>query len=98
YRVQEARDGPTAKALLEGPEPFDLLFTDVVMPGGMTGRQLAEWAVARRPGLKVLFTTGYTRNSIVHQGKLDPGVTLLPKPYKKEDLARKLRDVLDSGG
>ena len=59
--------------------PFDLLFTDVMMPGGMTGRQLAEEVEKRRPGIKVLYTSGYTDNAIVHQGRLDPGVLLLTR-------------------
>jgi CheY-like chemotaxis protein len=96
YRVIEAADGPAAQAILRSGVAIDLLFTDVVMPGGMTGRKLAEEASRQRPGLRTLFTSGYTENSIVHQGRLDPGVQLLSKPYKKRDLARKIRDVLDA--
>jgi PAS domain S-box-containing protein len=95
YRVIEAADGPQAQGILDGDTPIDLLFTDVVMPGGMTGRQLADAARQRRPKLKTLFTSGYTENSIVHQGKLDPGVHFLAKPYRRQDLARKLREALD---
>jgi CheY-like chemotaxis protein len=94
--VIEAADGPAAQAILRSGVAIDLLFTDVVMPGGMTGRKLAEEASRQRPGLRTLFTSGYTENSIVHQGRLDPGVQLLSKPYKKRDLARKIRDVLDA--
>jgi PAS domain S-box-containing protein len=94
YRVIEAAEGATAAELLRGDEKIDLLFTDVVLPGGMTGRQLAEEARALRPDLRVLFTSGYTHNSIVHQGKLDFGVHLLSKPYRREDLGRKIREVL----
>ncbi len=65
------------------------------MPGGMNGRQLAEAAAELRPGLKVLFTSGYTENAIVHQGRLDRGVQLLSKPYRREELAAKVRKVLD---
>ena len=69
-----AADGPTAIALLAQEKAIDLLFTDIVLPGGMNGRQLADEALKRRPQLKVLFTTGYTRNAVVHNGRLDPGV------------------------
>ena len=74
----------------------DLLFTDVVMPGGMNGRQLADEAVRRRPGLKVLFTTGYTRNAIVHHGRLDPGVQMIGKPFSFDELGAKVRALLDA--
>jgi CheY-like chemotaxis protein len=96
YRVIEAADGPQAQRMLESDQPLDLLFTDVVMPGGMSGRQLADAARARRPGLKAVFTSGYTENSIVHQGKLDKGVNFLSKPFRRQDLARKVRETLDS--
>jgi signal transduction histidine kinase/CheY-like chemotaxis protein len=93
YRVLEA-DGPTAALKLIDAEPdIAILFTDVVMPD-MNGRRLAEAALARRPALKVLFTTGYTRNAIVHNGMLDPGVNLLSKPFTLEDLARKVAEVV----
>jgi CheY-like chemotaxis protein len=71
-----------------------LLFTDVVLAGPMNGRRLADAALARRPGLKVLFTTGYTRNAIIHQGRLDPGVQLLTKPFTARELTRKIQAVL----
>ena len=74
-----------------------MLFTDIVMPE-MTGRQLADAAAAIRPDLKILFTTGYTRNAVVHNGMIDVGVAFLSKPYGMGDLARKVRDVLDGGG
>jgi CheY-like chemotaxis protein len=93
--VLEAHDGASALRLLERQEtPVMLLLTDVVMPG-MSGRELADEARARQPGLKVLFTTGYARNAIVHGGRLDPGVELLPKPFTFEALAAKVRDVLE---
>jgi PAS domain S-box-containing protein len=98
YRVIEAADSAGAAELLRGDEPIDLLFTDVVLPGGMTGRQLADEARALRPGMQVLFTSGYTQNSIVHQGKLDTGVHLLSKPYRRDDLSRKVREVLGGAG
>ena len=65
------------------------------MPGGLNGRQLADEAVRRRPGLKVLFTTGYTRNAIVHHGRLDPGLELIGKPFSNDELIRKVRAILD---
>lgn len=80
----------------EQPE-ITVLFTDIVMPG-MNGRQLADAALLKRPDLKVLFTTGYTRNAVVHNGMVDVGVAFLSKPYGMGDLARKIRDVLDGGG
>ena len=73
-----------------------MLFTDVGLPGGMNGRQLAEEACKRRPNLKVLFTTGYARNAIVHEGRLDPGVELLTKPFTQSALGEKLRDIIDA--
>jgi CheY-like chemotaxis protein len=76
----------------------DLLFTDVVLPGGLTGAQVASEAQAIQPGLRILFTTGYARNAIVHNGRLDPGVQLITKPYSFVDLAAKIRDVLDGLG
>jgi PAS domain S-box-containing protein len=96
YRVIEAADGPEAQRILDSDEAIDLLFTDVVMPGGVTGRQLADAARARRSDLKAVFTSGYTENSIVHQGKLDKGVSFLAKPFRRQELARKIRETLDS--
>ena len=96
YRVLGARDGQEALTLLEGPEHVDLLFTDIVMPGGMNGRQLADEARKHRPDLKVLFTSGYTENAVLHQGKLEAGVQLISKPYRREELARKLRAILNA--
>jgi CheY-like chemotaxis protein len=99
YGVLEAADGRSALSLLERPGlRVDLLFTDVVLPGGMTGAVLAEQARALRPGLKVLFTTGYARNAIVHHGRLDPGVELITKPFSYSDLATRVRDLLDGTG
>jgi PAS domain S-box-containing protein len=97
YRVVEARDGASALQRLAEHPAIDLLFTDVVLPGGMSGAQLAAQVRALRPQLRVLFTTGYARNAIVHHGRLDPGVALLTKPYSYADLASKIRDVLDAG-
>ena len=94
YRTVGAADGPSALHLIEGGQAFDLLFTDVIMPDGMSGRQLAEKVLKLRPGIKVLYTSGYTDNAIVHQGRLDPGVLLLTKPYRKSQLAKMIRHAL----
>jgi CheY-like chemotaxis protein len=96
YRTLSATNAAEALALIDGDTPIDLLFTDVVMPGGMNGRQLADEARKRRPDLKVLFTSGYTENAIVHHGRLDPGVLLLAKPYRKQQLAQMIRIALDA--
>jgi signal transduction histidine kinase/CheY-like chemotaxis protein len=96
YRVVEAADGAAALRLLEEHGSVRLLFTDVGLPGGMNGRQLADEARRRRPELAVLFTTGYARNAIVHHGRLDPGVELIVKPYTYAGLARKIRDMLEA--
>jgi CheY-like chemotaxis protein len=95
YDVIEAANGPQALKILEDGHSIDLLFTDVVMPGGMTGRQLAEAAKSRRPDLKTLFTSGYTEESILRLGRLDPGVRVLSKPYRKHELAARIRETLD---
>jgi PAS domain S-box-containing protein len=95
YRTIAAIDGKSALALVDRGEPFDLLFTDVVMPGGVSGRELAELVAQRRPGLKVLYTSGYTDDAIVHQGKLDDGVLLLTKPYRRNQLAEMIRTALN---
>ncbi|HTL14869.1 MAG TPA: ATP-binding protein, partial [Thermomonas sp.] len=94
YRVLEAATGPEALDLVRAHPEVALLFTDVVMPGGMSGRQLADEARALRPGLPVLYTSGYTENAIVHHGRLDAGVLLLGKPYLRAELADKLRQAL----
>jgi DNA-binding response OmpR family regulator len=94
YAVLEARDAETALSLLRTGQRVDLLFTDVVLPG-KTGKVLADAAAELRPGLKVLFTTGYSRNAIVHQGRLDAGVNLITKPFTFEQLAARVRDLLD---
>ncbi|WP_279482002.1 PAS domain S-box protein [Aureimonas sp. SK2] len=94
YRTLEADGAAEALRLLGQHPDIDVLFTDVVMPD-IDGRELAEEARRQRPNLRVVFTTGYTRNAIVHHGVLDPGVRLLTKPFSLEDLAAKLRDALD---
>jgi PAS domain S-box-containing protein len=96
YRVVGAQDPVAALQILGQPEVrIDLLLTDVVMPG-MTGRDLARKAQEKRPGLRVLFMTGYSRNAVVHQGRLDPGVELIQKPVTQEQLATRIRTLLDS--
>jgi CheY-like chemotaxis protein len=94
YRVTSAADAAEALSLLEKDVTIDILFTDVIMPGPMNGRRLADEALKRRPSLKVVFTSGYTDNAIVHQGRLDTGVVLLSKPYRKSDLARIIRQAV----
>lgn len=96
YRVLEASDGPSALKLLDGKPVIDLLFTDVVLPSGMNGKQLADEIRRDMPTVKVLYTTGYARNAIVHHGRLDPGVELITKPFGHAQLAAKVRAVLES--
>jgi PAS domain S-box-containing protein len=95
YRVLGAPNSVVALEILQRENDIDLLFTDVVLSSGMNGRQVADQAKKRRPELKVLFTTGYTRNAIVHHGRLDAGVELIGKPYSPAELAAKIRSVLD---
>jgi signal transduction histidine kinase len=94
YQVLEATNGLDALAILASDEPIDLLFTDVVLPDGMNGAEVARAAEGLRPGLKVLYASGYTQEALVYQGRLESGVTLLPKPYRKRDLAEAIRAVL----
>jgi PAS domain S-box-containing protein len=94
YRVLQAADAEGALSILRSDHRVDLLFTDVVLPG-RTGRVLADESAIARPGLKVLFTTGYSRNAIVHHGRLDAGVRLLQKPFTFDQLATRVRQVLD---
>jgi PAS domain S-box-containing protein len=94
YRVLKAPDATAALAVIDSGVPIDLLFTDVVMPGRLRSPELARLARERLPNLAVLFTSGYTENAIVHGGRLDPGVELLGKPYTRERLARRIRQVL----
>lgn len=96
YRVLKARDAASGLAIVESGVPIDLLFTDVVMPGPMQSREMASRAQALIPGLAVLFTSGYTENSIVHGGRLDEAVEFLSKPYTREELARRARLLLDA--
>jgi len=94
YNVLKARDAQSALAVIEDGAAVDVLFTDVVMPGSMRSTELARKARERLPNLAILFTSGYTDNAIVHGGRVDPGIDLLSKPYRREALARKIRHVL----
>jgi len=96
YATLDARDARDGLRLLDAHPEIRLLFTDVGLPGGVNGPQLADEARRRRPGLKVLFTSGYASDAIVHDGRLDPGVNLIDKPFTYTALADKLRDVLDA--
>lgn len=95
YRVVSARHGPDALARLAEHPDIALMFTDVVMPGGMNGRELADAVHRERPGLPVLFTSGYTQNALEREGRLEAGFELLGKPFRRHDLAMKLRGLLD---
>ncbi len=95
YDVLEAGGAEGALRLIDQRTDIQLLLTDVVMPG-MNGRKLAEEARRRRPDLKILYMTGYSRNAIVHQGRLDPGVDLVQKPVTSEQLARAVRKAFDA--
>jgi signal transduction histidine kinase len=96
YQIIEAKDSASALRLLDADKKFDLLLTDVVLPG-KNGRELATEVERRRPGTKIIFMTGYSRNAIVHHGRLDPGTALIQKPLIERVLAQKIRQILDSG-
>ena len=96
YSVLEAPNGRVALQLLQAHSEIGLLFTDVGLPGGMNGRQLADTARGLQRKPKVLFASGYARNAIVHDGRLDPGVELIPKPFTQDTLAARVRDILDA--
>ncbi len=96
YKVVEANSAAAALRTLDANPEIALLFTDIVMPD-MNGRKLADEAVKRRPGLRVIYTTGFTRNAVVHNGVLDPGVNFLPKPFTLQQLGEKIREVLARG-
>jgi PAS domain S-box-containing protein len=96
YQVIAATDGHEAMALLEGNESIDVLFTDIVMPGGISGFDLADQATSLRPQLKVLMTSGYAIETLQSKGHLPPENALLNKPYRKADLARRLREVIET--
>jgi CheY-like chemotaxis protein len=94
YRTFAVASGSEALTVIDHGEPIDLLFTDVMMPGLINGRQLAIEALNRRPSLKVLYTSGYAKNAMIQDGRLDADVLLLAKPYRKSDLARMIRAAL----
>ena len=96
YEVFEAENGEQAVDLLNSDISFQLLFTDVVLPGGMNGVEISRQAVRLQPDIKVLYTTGYAENAVVHGGKLDAGVQLINKPYRGNELLEKIRSILDS--
>lgn len=96
YTVYKASNAEEALTILNSGPSIDLLFTDVIMPGPINTRELARRAQALQPSIAVLYTSGYTQNAIVHNGKLDEGIFLLSKPYRREELARKIRSILDA--
>jgi CheY-like chemotaxis protein len=96
YTAHPAATAAEALALVYDGLQFDLLFTDVMLSGRMNGPQLADELRKYKPDLKVLLTSGYTENAMQHHGRLDPAMQLLPKPYRRADLARMLRRVLDA--
>ena len=96
YAALEAEDGPSGLKVLQSSAPIDLLVTDVGLPGGMNGRQVADAARVLRPDLKVLFITGYAENAAVGNGHLDPGMAVLTKPFAMDDLAAKIRTLIES--
>jgi CheY-like chemotaxis protein len=95
YKVLKAHDAVTAMAIVDSGLPINLLFTDVIMPGPLRSPELARRARIKLPGLAVLFTSGYAENAIVHVGRLDAGLDLLGKPYTRQALAHKIRQVLE---
>lgn len=94
YRTIDAHNASEAMAVIDAREKIDLLLTDVMMPGSINGRQLAVKALNRRPSLKVLYTSGYSENAMLEDGRLGGGELLLAKPYRKVDLARMIRAAL----
>ena len=98
YKVEAVPDGPSALKLLDTGVEIDILFTDVVLPRGMNGVALAAAAMERRPKLSVLYTSGYTENAIVHNGVIDEGINLLDKPYRRQEVAQRLREIVERKG
>jgi CheY-like chemotaxis protein len=96
YAALEAEDGPSGLRILQSDLRVDLLITDVGLPNGMNGRQVADAARALRPGLKVLFITGYAENAAVGNGHMEPGMAVLTKPFAMDDLGSKIRSLIVS--
>ena len=96
YTAIEAADGPSGLRVLQSNVRLDLLVTDVGLPGGMNGRQVADAGREVRPNLKVLFITGYAENAVVGNGYLDPGMAILTKPFVMETLATRIRELIDT--
>ena len=97
YSVIEAEDGPSAMRVLNSQRPVSLLITDVGLPGGMNGRQVADAARVTRPELEVLFITGYAENAVLNHGHLDPGMHVLTKPFQMDAFARRVKDLIAKG-
>jgi CheY-like chemotaxis protein len=95
YVVVEAADASSAREILEGDAKIDLLFTDLGLPGPLNGKALAEHAREHRPGLKVLITTGYAGDALIHEGHLEPGIKLLSKPFSSAELGGWMRELLN---
>ena len=91
YKILDARSGPDALLLMEGMPAIDLLLTDLVLPGGMNGHDFATDVQRRRPGVPVLYMSGYTQGAVAHRGRLDEGIEMLQKPFRKHELAAKVR-------
>jgi CheY-like chemotaxis protein len=96
YHVLEAADGPSGLKLLQSGARIDLLITDVGLPGGFNGRQVADAARVGRPKLKVLFITGYAENAVIGNGHLDPGMQVIAKPFAMSTLAARVRAIIES--
>ena len=97
YQVIDCGDGPSALKVLETDQRIDLLITDVGLPGGMNGRQLADAARLSRPDLKIIFITGYAENAVLGNGQLSPGMQLITKPFAMEALGQKARNLIQQG-
>jgi CheY-like chemotaxis protein len=95
YTALEAQDGPSGLKILQSDARVDLLITDVGLPGGINGRQVADAARVTRPGLKVLFVTGFAENAAVGNGHLEPGMEVMTKPFAMADLANKISEMIE---